>query len=173
MKGYVALLYEAVPILNDRVGGVTVTIKDDLSKGDPALLPGKTVTLRGNQTLAYVRRRMDVADGTKINRMGRHREYLNSFKVKLKSLIKEDSSIINELYEDAEPYMVTNLTVSRVSSVMLEGIDYESGGIVTTEGKYSEETYSTGKTHVEYHIDEDKLKELVLSLLYIQIDGNG
>ena len=166
IEGYVALLYEAIPSLNDRVGGVEVKVTDDLTSADPALKAGSTVTLRGSQTLAFIRSRMSVADGTNKNRMGRQRTYLSAFSAKLKAMMKENASIVNDLYADAEPYMVTNLSVGRVSSIAVEGADYANGGILAPEGEYTEHEYATGAIHVEFRPDETSLREAVLALFY-------
>ena len=72
----------------------------------------------------------------------------------------------NDLYADAEPYMVTNLSVGRVSSIAVEGADYANGGILAPEGEYTEHEYATGAIHVEFRPDETSLREAVLALFY-------
>jgi len=39
----------AMPLLNHEVGGVTVTLEDDMTKLDPAMKKGATLNLDGRQ----------------------------------------------------------------------------------------------------------------------------
>ena len=66
---YAMVNMSAIQVVNDMVGGVTVTIEDDFSERDPSLKKGETVTLMGEHAENYVRGRMDVADGTNQNRI--------------------------------------------------------------------------------------------------------
>ena len=169
VDGYVAMLYDAVPVLNDAVGGVTVTIRDDFSTSDPAFVKGSVVTLQGQQALTYVRGRMKVADGTNGNRMARQREYMSAFSGKVRNMVKTDSSVINDLYYAAEPYMLSSMTLGELTSVAAEGLAYTDGGIVTTAGEHREAVYANGKTYAEFYAEEDNILEIVLSLFYTQI----
>ncbi|MBE6725309.1 MAG: hypothetical protein E7576_09000 [Ruminococcaceae bacterium] len=166
VDGYVSLLFEAIPDVNDAVGGVEVTIADDLSSSDPALALGKTVTLKGNQALTYVRARMSVGDGTNVSRMRRQREYLSSLGKLIRGKLKTDSSVINDLYSAAEPFMISDMTLSDLTSVAVEGSGYTDAGILTPSGEHAEVTYQNGNTHVEFHPDEDSILETVLTLFY-------
>ena len=56
---YVALSMDAVPVINDAVGGVAVRCMDDLTAYDPSLTEGAEITLMGDQALYYVRARMN------------------------------------------------------------------------------------------------------------------
>ncbi len=67
---------DAVPIINDAVGGVTVTVLDDMTSADPALEKGAEVTLQGKQALTYVRTRRGLDDSTNLHRMERQRQYM-------------------------------------------------------------------------------------------------
>ena len=166
VDGYVALLYDAVPALNDAVGGVEVRITDDLTAADPSLIEGKTVTLNGSQALTFVRGRTNVADGTNVNRMGRQRTYLNALGSKVRAMMKTGSSVLNDLYYTAEPYMVTDMTLSELTSVAAEGAGYTDAGIVTVSGEHTREVYPNGNTYVEFHADGDSILENVLALFY-------
>ena len=73
---YLSLTMDAVPIINDAVGGVTVTVLDDMTSADPALEKGAEVTLQGKQALTYVRTRRGLDDSTNLHRMERQRQYM-------------------------------------------------------------------------------------------------
>ena len=55
IDGYMAFSMSVIPVVNDGVGGVAVTIKDrELEKADPDFIYGKDLTLRGKQAEAYI-----------------------------------------------------------------------------------------------------------------------
>lgn len=55
---YMAMNLMGIASLNDMLGGVTVTLKDDFSMLDPAMNKGTTLTLLGKQAEYYVRKRV-------------------------------------------------------------------------------------------------------------------
>ena len=66
---YVGMTMGAVPLINDMVGGVPVTVLDDFSGIDDALVQGEEITLQGEQAIHYVRIRAGLEDSSNLNRM--------------------------------------------------------------------------------------------------------
>ena len=64
---------DAVPLLNDLVGGVTVKLEDDIPQLGPAYRKGESVTLRGKEALRFVRYRDTSLLDDNLRRMGHHR----------------------------------------------------------------------------------------------------
>lgn len=62
INGYLALNMDAVGIVTDLVGGVTLTITSDFSEIDPSLVQGDRMTLDGQKALTYVRSRHHIDD---------------------------------------------------------------------------------------------------------------
>ena len=75
---YVAMHMDAISILNDAAGGVTVNVTEDFSQVDPAIGMGR-VTLMGEQAINFVRTRKDVGDQLNLSRIERQQEYLDGF----------------------------------------------------------------------------------------------
>jgi anionic cell wall polymer biosynthesis LytR-Cps2A-Psr (LCP) family protein len=169
IDGYMALLYEAIPGLNDTVGGIRVKVEDDFPS-DPTLVKGEEVELVGQHALNFVRGRMSVADGTNANRMKRQRAYLNAFGDRVKEEMHGNSGIINELYETAGPYMVTDITSGALVSIAATAFSCDNGGIVTIGGETKYVVYANGNTYAEFYPDENDLSEKILSLFYTRID---
>ena len=166
VDGYASILYDAIPELNDAVGGIEVTIEDDFSAADPSFVMGKTVILKGKQALTYVRGRQTVADGTNVNRMKRQRTFLNRFGDRVRGLLRTDSSVINDLYAVAEPYMLSDLTLSELTSFALEGAGYKDGGILTTSGEHVTVKNPNGTSSTEFYPEEESILQTVLTLFY-------
>ncbi len=168
LDGYAALQMDCIPVLNDAVGGVTVTIEDDFSQIDPELTMGSSVTLLGEHAWNYVHSRKDVGDGFNMSRMRRHRTYLDAFTEKLEVLMAEDAGIAAKLYQAAGPYMVTDMGSGTVVDLLEEARGYENAGIVTLEG---ESRVDEAHNVMEFHADEASVRETVLELFYLETDN--
>ncbi len=97
---YLSMDISGISMLNDLVGGVTVTIPDDdLVEIDPTLKSGATVTLQGVQAEYFTRSRLDTESKTNIARMKRQQIYMAAFAAQLKEKISADTDYINELLD--------------------------------------------------------------------------
>lgn len=159
---YMAMNMDAIPILNDAVGGVTVTVVDDFSKVNPSITMGE-VTLQGDQVIDFVRRRKDVGDQKNVTRMARQREYVNNFLEALYKKEHEDIDFLVNVYEQVAPYIVTDCSVNTLSGMLDRYVDYEVKEVVSPEG---ENIIVDG--HYEFHTDEEALDRLIVRLFYTQ-----
>lgn len=157
---YVSMNMDAIPVLNDAVGGVTVTVVDDFSLVNPSITMGE-LTLKGDQVIDFVRRRKDVGDQKNITRMARQREYVAGFLDKLSEKEHQDINFLVNLYEQVAPYIVTDCSVETLSSMLDRYLDYTIKEVVSPEG---ENIVVDG--HYEFHVDEEKLDELIIRLFY-------
>ena len=157
---YVAVNMDAISLVNDSVGGVTVNVTDDFSEVDPSITKGE-ITLRGEQAFHFVHSRWYVSDHLNVNRMERHREYMSGLMDAIRAKNAEDPTFIIKLYETVAPYMVTDCSVNTVSGIMDRCTDYTLAEIVSPEGKNV-----TGEEYYEFYPDEKKLDALVLRLFY-------
>ena len=156
---------DAIPIINDMVGGVTVTVEDDFSKADPSLVQGETITLRGEQALHFVRNRLDVADGSNLSRMGRHRAYLHGFEDAFHGAAEKDRELVLKMYDAVHDYLVTDMGSKSISRLASQCQSYENGGVVTVDG-----AVKMGETFMEFYPDETSLRQVVLDLFYSEIE---
>lgn len=159
---YVAMNMDAIPVLNDAVGGVTVNVVDDFSKVNPSIKMGE-MTLKGEQVIDFVRTRKDVGDQKNVTRMKRQSEYVDGFLEKLLDREHEDVSFLVNLYEDVAPYIVTDCTVNTLSGMLERYSQFTIKEVVTPEG---ENKIVDG--HYEFHVDEEKLDALIVRLFYRQ-----
>ena len=159
---FMALNMDAIKVLNDAVDGVTVDVWDDFSAVDPSIYMGR-VTLYGDQALTYIRARKDVGDQLNVNRMERQQEYMESFFYALKYAVEMDSEFAIKHYEDLTKYMVTDCSVTTMSSMLERYGAYELGEIVTPEGENVR-----GEKYMEFYVDEDSLEDLVLEHFFAE-----
>ena len=157
---YIAMNMDAIGILNDAVGGVTVTVRDDFSAVDESLTYGE-VKLNRQQALTFVRTRQDVGNQLNLSRMERHKEYLRGLSAALNEQLDDSESFTVELYEQMSPYMVTDCSMNVVTGLMQRCADYQLKQIVSVEGENV-----LGETYYEFYADAEKLDALILELFY-------
>ena len=159
---YVAMKMDAIPILNDAVGGVTVNVKDDFSAVNPTITMGE-LTLQGDQVIDYVRTRKDVGDQKNVTRMERQKDYVNGFLKKLMEKEQTDVEFALRLYEQVAPYIVTDCSSTTLSGMLDRYTEFELKEVVTPEGDNV-----IGEEYYEFYPDKEKLDELIVRLFYAQ-----
>ena len=157
---YLAMNMDAVAILNDAVGGVTVTVEDDFSQVDPSITMGE-MTLMGDQAIHYVRTRKDVGDQKNTSRVERQKEYIDGFVAAFKEKQEKDSSFIADAYDEVSDYIVSDCTVNGIMGMLDRYEGYEITEVISPEGDNV-----LGETYYEFYPDEEKLDELILRIFY-------
>ncbi len=156
---YMSMTMDAVSIINDKVGGITVTVKDDFSAVDPTLKKGETVTLTGEQALTYVRARGGMEEPTNLARMERQKEYLTAFIERLSDL---DGDKMVSVMTSAGDYLKYSCSPDQLSQMFTDLKDYTFNGITSLEGEVSVGEFA------EYHVNEDSLRRLIVELFYLK-----
>ena len=157
---YVAMHMDAISILNDAVGGVTVDNEVDFSDVDGSIGMGR-ITLRGDQAIHYVRTRKDVGDQLNLSRIRRQQQYLDGFVAAFRQKQETETEFILAAYEQVQPYLVTDCSANAISGMVERFSDFEIGEVVTPEGRNV-----LGEEYYEFYVDEEKLDELILRLFY-------
>ena len=164
---YASVTMDAVGIINNLVGGVTVTVLDDLSALDSALVQGETVTLQGDQALTYVRARMGLADPTNLNRMKRQQQYLTALQQKFTQELAENDDLSRQIVTAVSDDMVSDFTVNSMNSFVDMATTYTFTPIREIAG---EAVYSEDRSP-EFYADEDALYQMVVDIFYLPLDG--
>ena len=162
IDGYAMVNMGAIQVVNDMVGGVTVTIEDDFSDVDPSMKKGETVTLMGEQAEKYVRSRKEISDGSNQNRMSRQSTYEEAFKPAFRNKCAENSKFPLEVYHAMEDYMTTNISAKKFCRLAILMSDENQDEKVAISGTYGldEDDWQT------FTPDEDSLQEAILELFY-------
>lgn len=158
IDGYASLNMDGIAILNDAIGGVTVTITSDFTAVDPTLVEGETITLNGQQAFEFVRTRKDVDDQTNLARMERQRIYLEAAKPQVMALSDEE---IIYAFTTISDYVVTNLGSRDILDLAQKVRDYQEVPELTIDG-----TSTIEDERVAYILDEDSLQQVILTLFY-------
>ncbi len=157
---YVSMNMDAISLLNDAVGGVTVNVTEDFSQVDPTITMGQ-VTLKGKQAINYVRTRKNVGDQLNLSRIERQKDYIRGFLESFRMTMEKDATFLVDAYEEISPYVVSDCSTTTISNVLSHYQNYEISRIVTPEGENV-----LGEEYYEFHVDEDALDALILELFY-------
>lgn len=159
---YVMIDLDGIVLLNDVVGGVTVTIEDDFTALDPDMKPGATVLLQGDMAEYFVRGRTTIADGTNASRMNRQKVYLDSLIDTMIFRMDEDDGFIDDAYGALSGHMESDT----LESVLLNDVraykNYDWQELRVLEG-----THTIGEDgFAEFWVDEDSVVETVVDIWF-------
>jgi len=157
---YIAMNMEAVPILNDAVGGVTVNVVDDFSQVDPEIRMGE-YTLVGEKARTFVQERWYVSDHLNIHRVERQKEYMQKFADAFIKKADSDPDFVLKVFEEVSDYIVTDCSATTLSNLFSDFSDYTVGEVLSLEGENV-----LGEQFYEFYPDKDKLDDLIVRLFY-------
>ncbi len=157
---YVSLNMDAISVLNDLVGGVTVNVTDDFSSVDPTIGQGE-VKLNGSQAINFVRTRKDVGDQMNLSRMSRHEEYMKGFFASFSAKLKDSPMYALEMFNSVSKYMVTDCSPEVLANFSSKYSDYTLKEILSVKGENVQ-----GREYMEFYPDEAELDSLILRLYY-------
>ena len=157
---YVTMRMDGITILNDAVGGVTVTVVDDFSDVNPSITKGE-ITLKGDQVIDFVRTRKGVGDQKNTTRMQRQKEYIGNLLETLREKKGGSITFFTGIYEKLSPYMVTDCSAETLNSLFNKYANYTIGQVLTPAG---ESVVVDG--FYQFHADKENLDKMLLELFY-------
>ena len=162
---YVSLNMASIPVLNDQVGGVTVTIPEGMEDAYPEFKAGTKVTLKGKQAEHFVRARMELKDDSNIFRMQRQEIFMKAWKQQALNKLNSDSSFAAKLILALSNYMTSDMSANKLSDVASKLKSYKDLGTLTPSGK---KLAANGKDRLftEFHVNKDDLKKKVIEIFY-------
>lgn len=156
ISGYYTVFMNSIADIVDAVGGVPVTVTEDLTAIDPKMKHGAEVTVTGNNAVRYLQYRGE----SNAPRLERQKAFITSFVSQAKAAVLKDLSLPLKMYDKLAANTVTN--VSSASAVYLASealnADFQIIGIEGESG-----TDGTYETFTPY---EDRLYELLLDVFY-------
>lgn len=161
IHAYYSMKYMAIREVNDAVGGVAVTIRDDMASVDERFVLGEKVLLDGELAEKYLTARRNVGDGSNEGRLSRHKEYIMSFIDSAVSAVKKDLTLPFELYSKIADNSITDLSADEIVylatlATELEISFHSIAGVTDSSGTFD-----------EFRPDEDALWQLILDIFYI------
>ena len=165
---YISLNMRAISILNEQVGGVTVTVPAGLESADPAFKEGAKVKLQGKQAELFVRFRMSLENDTNEFRMERQQIFLNAWMEQANRKMEADSGFALGLVLSLSDYMTSDMSANRLSDLANQLREYKNLGTVKTIGETLLENEAKISAYREYYVDTDDLERKVIDLFYVE-----
>lgn len=164
ISGYLSLRMDAIPIINDAVGGVEVTVLEDVSneQKNVALKSGETVVLNGDEAYVYLRTRDIGVYESATNRLRRQEQYITACVEKLKTVTEGNPTTALKIYESIEDYTVSNIDFAALATELKDYV-YVKERLYTIPG----ETVM-GEIYEEFYVDEDAFYEMLLDIFYTE-----
>ena len=157
-----ALYLDGLRRLTDAVGGVTVTVLEDLSYGYASMQPGAEVTLDGAMAERYIRAREHTEEGN-LKRMERQKQFFTALMKKVLASVRERPASILDLYGKISSDVVTDLETGDILYLATEA----SGMRIDTNIRNVPGTVTSDENgFVQYDLDEAGLLELLLDVYY-------
>ena len=164
IQGYYSMNISGISEVGKLVGDVEIVVPDDsLEEHDPYFKEGATVIINGDNAEEFLRYRDTGKSQSALVRQQRQKTYLKALIPKLQEKMQTNSSFVGNLLDDIQPYSVTNMG-NDVFVKLLNAAGNSTLETQTVPGKGVE-----GKYYDEYHVNEDELYGLILSMFYNKI----
>ena len=161
INNYASITMDAVPLYNDLVGGVEVTVLDDFTGIDDTLVKGQTIKLNGEQALKYVQSRKGVADSSNESRMARQKQYLEALYAQTNECIKTNDKFVVDASLKLSEYMVSNCSLAQFQNIFEKISKYNFTAINYLNGEMK-----AGEKFMEFYPSEESVKKQVVDLFY-------
>lgn len=166
IHGYAAVNMSAVATINDAVGGVDVTVPEDMAGFNEYFAEGETIHLMGENAFWYVKYRNTDVFGSADMRLDRQKQYLNGFIDAAKQAVHENTAVVIDLYQAVKPQMVTDISVDEAAYLapILADYAYDEDDFYTLQGKTV-----MGEQYEEFYPDEDAMFAMILDVFYEKV----
>lgn len=163
IHGHIAVDMSVVEQMNHAVGGVEVTVLEDLVEVDPEFVQGKELRLTDDQSFWYVKYRNCDLYASADRRLQRDMQFLQGFTKAAKEQMQEDWLFPYHLYQECDEHIYTNLSTDRILMLLMMAKDYDVENIqfynLPGETRMGEE-------YEEFYVDQVGLTEMILELFY-------
>ena len=166
INGYMSINMGAIDKMNDAIGGVEVTVLDDLQDNSRGvdLKKGETKTLNGKEAYVYLRKRDVDEFNSATYRMERQKQYLTNFFKKAADVTERNQSTVLGIYRSIEEYLVSNIDFADFLSEAAE-YEFPESNMYTVQGEMV-----MGEEFEEFYVDEDALYDLVINVFYKEVE---
>ena len=164
IQGYCSMNMDGISVITDFVGGIQLTIPDDsLADVNPEYKKVAVVDITWETAEQFVRYRDIDKTKSALVRQERQKTFLQALVQKAQEKAGEDAGFVTGLYDSVKSYTVTNMG----NDIFAKLLAASQNGITDTETVPGEGTH--GENFDEYHIDEDALSDLIISMFYEKI----
>lgn len=166
IQRFCSINFQAIPVMNDRIGGVPVIMDESIISWFPEYQVGDTVVLYGEQALEYLRQRDEGVFASSMDRMSRQKSYMVSFAAAAKEKLSADITLPVGLFNDLQGNMCTDIEVGEITYLATEvmGMSFLEEDLFAVPG----ETVM-GERYEEYHVNEEEFRKMIISMFYDEV----
>lgn len=166
IQRYCAINLEAIPILNDAVGGVDVQVLGDVEVGGRPYHAGETIHLQGKMAEDYIRDRDCDVFASSMSRLERQKQYMTNYFATAMAQVRNDLTLPVSIYQSLQGNMYTNISVEDITYLAPEMLDVtltaEDMSMIPGEVTQPDD-------HEAYMVNSEQLKELVVNFFYTEV----
>lgn len=162
IAGYFAMNMGGLPLLNDAVGGVTVTLPEDyvIHETGSLIKAGEPFLLKGRDAYSFIRYRDTTEFDSASIRMARHEIYLSALLTQMQKVTGGSKNMALKIYDEIEDYTVSSIIFADIAEdISKYGFSDDRMFSLTGETKQ-------GSTFEEFFVNENELYDLILNVFY-------
>ena len=173
IDGVYSINMDDIGAINSAIGGVEIEMTEDLTKVDKEFTKGAKVLLTDDQAEKYVRARMEVGEGTNVERMDRQLNYMEAAYNRVVHQLREQPAYINTLYQELEDRIYTDQSGDSLNEFTEYITKGENRGFLRFDGEAREgDTLKDGVKHTEFILKEGTLKETLGKLIELKEESD-
>lgn len=175
IHGACAISFDAISTMTDMLGGIEVTVPDDMTQFHSAYTQGARVTLTGQNVVEYLRYRNYSELGSPTTRLTRQKEFMQAAISAGIERLKSNPMFVSDVYQAIAPYMNTDITLERAVYLGAEALDYHIGTQsfyqLTGEDRQVDFETASGSTdfYDDYYLDEAAMQQIVMDVFYHEV----
>lgn len=155
---YCSMTLDGISAAVNRLGGLTVVLRDDWTDISPEYTAGAAVTMDAHMVERFLRYRDVEVSGSNTVRVERQSWFIRQM---LETLLYSGKVSAEQLLSYVQPYLETDMTAETIRNLADYRLSDETrmipGGVIE------------GKKHDEFYIDEEALKDLLLDVFYYRV----
>lgn len=165
IKDYVTFSMNSIAAINDLVGGVEVTIEEDLTDIDPVFVNGEQVILQGVQADRLIHARKNENDDAELQRMQRLNAFFSSLTGAVLQKMQANPAFAYHMLNSLKPYMTSSLRISELVYIIYKSRGYTRSESFTITG----ERKANASNNREYYPDDDSIMKALIGVFYKQL----
>ena len=155
----------AVAALSEALGGITVTVPDDMTAVNPLWRKGEVIALSGEEAVDFVRARKLAGEGTNDERMNRQSLFMDSAMISLRSSITNNADTAIQLLSSLQQNSSTTLSQQWIIDIIRQSASYSISPPDRLEGDY----LISDAGYMEFHAHDGSAEEWIMRTLYSKL----
>lgn len=175
VHGACAVSYDAIGIVTDRLGGIEVTVPDDMTAFHKSYTKGSTVKLTRKNVVPYLRYRDNSELGSPTTRLTRQKAFLQTAILQAVQELKKNPAFVSDIYQAIVPYMNTDITLDKAVYLAAQSVDYSIGesSFYQLPGEDRRVDFKKAKNpedfYDDFYLDEEALKKTMMEIFYEKV----